>query len=136
MHRIKKIKVKGFTLIELMVVILIVGILAAVSVPMMRGKVDDAKWAEAHAKAGMIRRAERIYFLETGKAIKGKLNNKKRTEPLGLESGDLNGTYFAASNFRIIKVDAEGNATIRVTANKKLSGLRGRKTLYPNGDWK
>ena len=32
---------KGFTLIELMVVILIVAILAAVAIPIMRGRIDE-----------------------------------------------------------------------------------------------
>lgn len=46
---------KGFTLIELMVVILIVGILAAVTVPIMRGRIDAAKWSEAKATADNLK---------------------------------------------------------------------------------
>ena len=48
----KKRERKGFTLIELMVVILIVGILAAVAIPIMRGRIDSAKWSEGKAMMG------------------------------------------------------------------------------------
>ncbi|MHC4256011.1 MAG: pilin [Planctomycetota bacterium] len=57
---------KGFTLIELMVVILIVGILAAVAVPIMRGRIDSAKWSEGNAAAGAVKSAVRAYIAEKG----------------------------------------------------------------------
>jgi general secretion pathway protein G len=41
-------KAKGFTLVELMVVILIVSILAAVAIPILRGRIDAAKWSEGN----------------------------------------------------------------------------------------
>ena len=45
-------KVKGFTLVELMVVILIVSILAAVAIPILSGRIDAAKWSEGKVNDG------------------------------------------------------------------------------------
>ena len=42
----------AFTLIELMVVVLIVSILAAVMIPIIRGRIDSAKWTEGKAIMG------------------------------------------------------------------------------------
>ena len=42
----------GFTLIEMLIVVLIVGVLAAVAAPVYLGYVSDAKLAEAKALAG------------------------------------------------------------------------------------
>ena len=44
----------GFTLMELLVVVIIVGILAAVGVPLYLGYVRDSRLAEAKALAGSV----------------------------------------------------------------------------------
>jgi prepilin-type N-terminal cleavage/methylation domain-containing protein len=81
---------KGFTLIELMVVILIVAILAAVAIPIMRGRIDAAKWSEGKAMMGTVATALRAYGAE-----KGPDGNWPPTlTDLGFEAGDLTGTYF------------------------------------------
>jgi type IV pilus assembly protein PilE len=53
---------KGFTLIELMVVVVIVGVLAAVAVPNYQKYLVRAKLAEAHANLGSLRNAAEQYF--------------------------------------------------------------------------
>jgi prepilin-type N-terminal cleavage/methylation domain-containing protein len=81
---------KGFTLVELMVVILIVGILAAVAIPLMRGRIDSAKWSEARAAMGTIATGLRAYFSE-----RQNWNGCDNIEQdLGITEADLDGTYF------------------------------------------
>jgi type IV pilus assembly protein PilA len=56
---------KGFTLIELMVVVVIIGILAAVAVPKMFGMSAKAKAAEVGPSAASYERLQAAYFQET-----------------------------------------------------------------------
>lgn len=81
---------KGFTLIELMVVILIVGILAAVAIPMMRGRIDSAKWSEGKSVMGTIATAIRVHVAEKGTAFTA----VPTLAQLGFSASDLSGTYF------------------------------------------
>jgi len=55
---------KGFTLIELMTVVIIVGVLAAVAVPLYRAQVKKAIASEGAALVGSVRSAQRIYYAE------------------------------------------------------------------------
>lgn len=108
---------KGFTLIELMVVIFIVGILAAVAIPIMRGRIDAAKWSEGKSAAGSIRTAIRSYFAEKGPDYTGYSADLTGAfavfgAPLGFAAGDLTGKYFADADYTIGSVEVSGTPAV------------------------
>jgi type IV pilus assembly protein PilA len=94
-------KRKGFTLIELMVVILIVAILAAVAIPILRGRLEAAKWSEGKAMMGTIATALRAYQAEKGEGAAQPAIVGNVAPTLGFNAADLTGTYFVNTDFSI-----------------------------------
>jgi len=127
---------KGFTLIELMVVILIVGILAAVAVPLMRGRIDSAKWSEGKAIMGTIATALRAHLAEKGSDFDAIPTLAK----LGFAANDLDGTYFTGGesgdgNFSwVINDDEPIDYLITATKGATIS-TPGQITLDEEGTW-
>jgi type II secretory pathway pseudopilin PulG len=90
-----------------MVVILIVAILAAVAIPIMRGRVDAAKWSEGKAMMGTVATALRAYVAEVDKdmldlSVLGTGDTTLFQNSLGFRDGDLDGTYFSQGDFQIL----------------------------------
>jgi len=111
---------KGFTLIELMVVIFIVGILAAVAIPIMRGRIDAAKWSEGKASAGSIRTAIRALHAEKGPAFD--YSTITTLQDLGFAVADLDGRYFKDGDYAYTITNGDPlEYLITVTANVSTS---------------
>ncbi len=94
-----KLNVKGFSMIELLTVLLIIGILAAVAAPLFSANTVKAKVSEAVAGAGSIRAGERTYYSQ---------NNGY----LAVTSAALGATYFgtqSGNQSNLLGVQIHGN---------------------------
>ena len=62
---------KGFTLVELVIVIVIVGILSVVAVPVYKGYTKKAMATEGKALLGAINTSQKVYFAEWNMFVTG-----------------------------------------------------------------
>jgi len=92
-------KRKAFTLVEVMVVVIIVGILASVVIPIMKGRIDSAKWSEGKVMMGSIATTIRAYRAEKGSTAAAPTILGVGNTGLGFAAGDLTGDFFADADF-------------------------------------
>jgi len=121
----KKRDSSGFTLVELMTVIMIVAILTAVAVPLMRGRIDASKWSEGRAMMGTIATALRAYGAEKGDVGTW----PPSLTQLGFVPGDLTGTYFVDGDFTW--ANAAYDSTLTPSLTYTISCTPSAVTLVP-----
>jgi len=117
---------RAFTMVELMVVVLIVGILAAVAVPLMSGRIDSSKWSEAKAGMGTIASALRSYAAE-----KGNFSTAPSLSAIGITDNDLDGTYFSHQAYAITSASASSSQVSFVITCTAASSTRSGKPTTP-----
>lgn len=90
----------GFSLVELMIVIVIIGVLAAVAVPIYNNNVRKAKMSEADAALGSIRTQLRVYYGENGSyPVAASAVYVFEADWADVRSGELTGAYFTDSSY-------------------------------------
>lgn len=118
---------RGFTMVELMVVVLIVGILAAVAVPLMSGRIDSSKWSEARAAMGTIASGLRTYAAE-----KGSFASAPTLTEIGITNNDLDGTYFSHEAYEITSASASASQVSFVITCTAANSTRTDKPSSPS----
>ncbi|MFQ6675706.1 MAG: type IV pilin protein [Fidelibacterota bacterium] len=96
----------GFTLVELMIVIVIIGVLAAVAVPIYTNNVRKAKMSEADAALGTIRTELRIYYGENGSyPVQATAAPVVGAAWNDIGAGELTGKYFTDASYTYQSAD-------------------------------
>jgi prepilin-type N-terminal cleavage/methylation domain-containing protein len=97
---------KGFTLVELAIVIAILGILAVVAIPKYQGMVEDARSSAAKAQLGTVRSAIGIYYAK----------NKGTWPTLAVLSATTNNLLFVEGTIPTVEITDVNGTVIRSAA--------------------
>ena len=108
----------GFTIIELLIVVAILGIIATIAIPMYTGYIASARMTEAQNNIAALKLAEEEYYLENNgyfyetsndnALLKSASNNL--WEATGGSNGQVNFTYIVSGSGNTYQIIATGIA--------------------------
>ncbi len=130
---------KGFTLIELMIVVAIIGILAAIAIPNFRNYQLKSKTAEAKTNLGAIKTNQKAFLAEYDAyapcaATNGTPDDVKHAWPSPASGFDTIGFAPSGNVYYSYEVGVNGGTAISNIAGTTLTGQSGAFCASASGD--
>ncbi|MCC0645867.1 type II secretion system protein [Clostridioides sp. ZZV14-6150] len=124
---------KGFTLVELLVVIAIIGILAVVAVPALFSNINKAKVASVESDYSSVKSAALSYYSDTNKIPTGTLTTLESYMESLPDKADIGGKYslIKVGNRLVLQIGEDGDGvTLTEAQSAKLLSDIGKKKIY------
>lgn len=118
---------QGFTLIELIVVVIIVGILSAISIPSLLGQVGKARETEASSQLATLGRSQQGYHFET-KIFAPNISSLGQN--VALKNGNYSFPNPTIANVSLVKHQAIANSPYDASSRNYSIGVYYNSGLY------
>lgn len=100
MHHKRQAQISGFSLVELLIVIVVAAVLSAIAIPIYSSNVENAKRSEVTVTMGFVVNFLEIYKGENGHyPISSNWENVVGSDWNDLTNGHLRGTYFLSKYY-------------------------------------